>query len=96
MKLKYLIEMDDKYLFANCLDDLASYFKLTLVGLRYRLKNNLLDFRKIDIKLQNVIYDYTIDKNGVVIVLKKDFINSFNEKDNNNNNNVESNIKPMI
>ena len=93
MKLKYLVEMNDKYLFANCLDDLASYFKLTLAGMRYRMKNNLTKVRKIDIKLQHLDFNYIIDKNGVVIVLKKDFINSFKEKDNN----VESNIKkPMI
>ena len=93
MKLKYLVETNDKYLFANCLDDLASYFKLTLVGLRYRMKKDLINIQKINIKLQHLDFNYSIDKNGVVIVLKKDFINSFKEKDNN----VESNIKkPMI
>ena len=74
MKLKYLVEMDDKYLFANCLDDLASYFKLTLIGLRYRIKNNLLDFSKIDIKLQHLDFNYSIDRNGVVIAMKKDIV----------------------
>ena len=80
MKLKYLVQTDDKYLFANSLDDLASYFKLTLAGMRYRMKNTLTKVQKIDAKLQHLQFDYTIDKNGVVIAMKKDFINSFKEK----------------
>ena len=34
MKLKYLVETDDKYLFANALDDLASYHRIALAGIR--------------------------------------------------------------
>ena len=76
MKLKYLVQTDDKYLFANCLDDLASYFKLTLAGMRYRMKNNLTKVQKIDIKLQHLDFNYTIDKNGIVTVQKKDIIDA--------------------
>ena len=53
MKLKHLIEMDDKYLFANSLDDVASYYNITLAGVRYRMKNKLTNMRKINNKLQH-------------------------------------------
>ena len=43
--------MDDKYLFANSLDDLASYHKITLA---YRMKKDLINIRRIDIKLQHL------------------------------------------
>ena len=76
MKLKYLVQTEDKFLFANCLDDLASYFKLTLIGLRYRMKNDLINIQKINIKLQHLDFNYSIDKNGVVIVVKTDIIDA--------------------
>ena len=72
MKLKYLVETDDKYLFANSLDDLASYYKITLASMRYRMKNKLVNITKINIKLQHLTFDYTIDKNGVVIAMIND------------------------
>ena len=70
MKLKYLVETDDQYLFVNGLDDLASHYKISLPGVRYRMKHNLINIHKIDTRLQDLNYEYTIDKNGVVIVDK--------------------------
>ena len=72
MKLKYLVETEDKHLFANSIDNLASYFKLTLAGMRYRIKNKLTEVKKIDLKLQDLEFDYNIDKNGIVSVGKSD------------------------
>ena len=83
MKLKYLIETDDKYLFANSLDDLASYNNITLAGIRYRMKNKLIDVKRIDTKLQHLDFDYLIDKNGIVTVMKADFIHSLQKQDGN-------------
>ena len=74
MKLKYLVETKDKYLLANSLDDLASYHKITLAGIRYRMKKDLINIHRIDTQLQHLDVDYTIDKNGVVIVAKTDVI----------------------
>ena len=62
MKLKYLVETDDNYLFANALDDLASYHKITLAGIRYRMKKDLINIHRIDIKLQDIVSKYDIDK----------------------------------
>ena len=79
MKLKYLVETDDKYLFANALDDLASYHKITLAGIRYRMKKDLINIQKINIKLQDIVCKYDIDRNGVVIVAKTDIVNECNK-----------------
>ena len=76
MKLKYLVETDNKYLFANALDDLASYHKITLAGIRYRMKKDLINIRRIDIKLHDLACKYSIDKNGVVIVAKTDVVDA--------------------
>ena len=76
MKLKYLVKTDNKYLFANALDDLASYHKITLAGIRYRMKKNLINIHRIDSKLQHLDFNYTIDKNGVVIVAKTDVVDA--------------------
>ena len=76
MKLKYFVETDDKYLFANSLDDLASYHKITLAGIRYRMKKDLINIHRIDTKLQHLDFNYSIDKNGVVIVAKTDIISA--------------------
>ena len=65
MKLKYLVETDDKYLFANALDDLASYHRIALAGIRQRMKKDLINIHKINIKLQDIVCKYDIDKNGV-------------------------------
>ena len=70
MKLKYLVETDDQYLFVNGLDDLASHYKISLPGIRYRMKHKLININKIDTRLQDLNYEYIIDKNGVVIVDK--------------------------
>ena len=76
MKLKYLVETDNKYLFANSLDDLVSYHKITLAGIRYRMKKDLINIRKIDSKLQDMTFKYAIDKNGVITVTKTDIISA--------------------
>ena len=76
MKLKYLVETDNKYLFANALDDLASYHKITLAGIRYRMKNDLINIHRIDTKLQHLDFNYNIDRNGVVIVTKTDIVSA--------------------
>ena len=76
MKLKYLVKYDDHFLFANSLDDLASYYNITLAGVRYRMKNKLINITKINNKLQHLKFDYTIDKHGIVTVMKTDFINT--------------------
>ena len=74
MKLKYLVETDDRYIFANALDDLASYHKITLAGIRYRMKKDLINIQKINIKLQDIVCKYDIDKNGIVSVLKAEIV----------------------
>ena len=51
MKLKYLIICKHKYLFCYSLENLASHYNITLSGLRYRMKNKLIDLKKINIKL---------------------------------------------
>ena len=79
MKLKYLVATDDKYLFANSLDDLASYHKITLAGIRYRMKKDLINIQKINIKLQDIVCKYDIDKNGIVMVAKTDIVNECNK-----------------
>ena len=70
MKLKYLVQTDEKYLFANCLNDLGSYYGVTVSGIKYKIKNKLIDIHKIDTRLQNLNYEYMIDKYGVVTVDK--------------------------
>ena len=70
MKLKYLVETDDQYLFANCLTDLGAYYGVTVSGIKYKIKNKLIDVKKIDIRLQDLNYEYTIDKYGAVTVDK--------------------------
>ena len=70
MKLKYLVQTDEKYLFANCLNDLGSYYGVTVSGIKYKIKNKLIDIHKIDTRLQDLNYEYTINKYGVVTVDK--------------------------
>ena len=70
MKLKYFVETDDQYLFVNGLDDLASHYKISLPGIRYRMKHKLINIHKIDARLQDLNFEYTMDKNGVVTVDK--------------------------
>ena len=79
MKLKYLVETDEKYLFVNALDDLASYNNITLAGLRYRMKNKLIDVKKINLKLQQLKFNFTIDKNGIVTAMKADIYKASTE-----------------
>ena len=43
MKLKYLVQTDEKYLFANCLNDLGAYYGVTVSGIKYKIKNKLID-----------------------------------------------------
>ena len=81
MKLKYLIETDEKYLFANCLNDLGAYYNVTVSGMKYKIKNKLVNVTKINNELQDLKFDYTIDKYGVVSALKNDIYKVF-EADN--------------
>lgn len=81
MKLKYLIETDEKCLFANCLNDLGSYYGVTVSGMKYKIKNKLVDVKKINNELQDLKFDYTIDKYGVVSASKTDIYKLF-ETDN--------------
>ena len=78
MKLKYLVKCKDRVLFANSLDDLACYYKVTLSGMRYKINHELIDLEKINYKLQNLNVKYEIDNNGVVTVMINDFIRDKN------------------
>ena len=80
MKLKYLVETDEKCLFANCLNDLGAYYGVTVSGMKYKMKH-LVDVKKINAELQDLKFDYTIDKYGVVTALKNDISKVF-ETDN--------------
>ena len=76
MKLKYLVKTGDKYLFANCMNDLASYFNVTISGIKYKITHKLIDVIKIDRQLQDLKFDYIIDKNGVITAKKTDIYNA--------------------
>ena len=74
MKLKYVVQCEDKFLFANCLDDLAYYYNVTLSGMRYKINHKLIDIKTVNLKLHNIIkdeYKYSIDKFGVVTIMKE-------------------------
>ena len=77
MKLKYIVKTDDKYLFANSLKDLGAYYGVTVSGIKYKMKHNLIDITKMNRELQDLKFDYTIDKNGVVTALKTDIFQAF-------------------
>ena len=72
MKLKYLVKQNDKYLFSNCLQDLASHYNVTVSGIKYKIRNNLIDIKKIDKQLQDLDFDYKINKYGVITALETD------------------------
>ena len=75
MKLKYLIKCNDRYLFCHSLENLASHYNITLSGLRYRMKNKLIDIKKINIKLQHLSsMEYEVNKHGIVSIMKDDHI----------------------
>lgn len=84
MKLRYLVSCSDKLLFANSLQDIASYYNVTLSGIKYKIKHSLINIEKINVELQDFAKEniqYAIDKYGVVTVfndnvdsLKKDSI----------------------
>ena len=72
MKLRYVVRCSDKLLFANSLQDIASYYTVTLSGIKYKIKHKLIDLEKINVELQDFAKEnvkYTIDKYGVVTVL---------------------------
>ena len=75
MKLKYLVTYKDRYLFANSLEDLAYYYNVTLSGIRYKIKHKLIDVQNMyNVELHNLIaddYKYSIDKFGVVTVMRE-------------------------
>ena len=72
MKLRYLVRCSDKLLFANSLQDIASYYTVTLSGIKYKIKHKLIEIEKINVELQDFVNEniqYSIDKYGVVTVL---------------------------
>ena len=80
MKLKYLVKIDDKYLFANCLNDLGAYYGVTISGIKYKIKYKLIDVTKIDTQLQELKFNYTIDKYGIVTAMKTDIYKASTEQ----------------
>lgn len=76
MKLKYMIKNNDIILLATSLKDLALYYGISISGIKYKIKNNIVDFKKINTNLHdlwNEGYHYKIDQEcGVVIVDNKD------------------------
>ena len=68
MKLRYIVRCSDKLLFANSLQDIASYYTVTLSGIKYKIKHKLINLEKINVELQDFAkenVEYTIDKYGV-------------------------------
>ena len=80
MKLKYLVNCKDKMLFANCLQDLASHYNVTVSGIKYKIKHNLIAITKIDIQLQDLNFEYAINKYGVVTAIKTDIFKQFDNQ----------------
>ena len=69
MKLKYVINMKDKIILANSLQDIADYSNMTIDSLKYSIKHNKLNVNKINVKLKDIATTYPtyeIDMNGVV------------------------------
>ena len=84
MKLRYLVRCRDRLLFANSLQDIASYYTVTLSGIKYKIKHKLIDLERINVELQDFVNEniqYTIDKYGVVTVINDNTDNTDPKKD---------------
>ena len=71
MKLKYAINMKDKLILANSLQDIADYSNITIDSLKYSISHKKLNVSKINVKLKEVATTYPtyeIDMNGVVTI----------------------------
>ena len=71
MKLKYAINMKDKIILANSLQDIADYNNITIDSLKYSIKHNKLNVNKINVKLKDIVNrypTYEIDSHGIVTI----------------------------
>ena len=71
MKLKYVINQKDKIILANNLEDIADYKNVSIDSLKYSIKHNKLNVKKINVKLKELAKTYPtyeIDINGVVTI----------------------------
>ena len=71
MKLKYVINETNKIILANTLEDIADYKNVSIDSLKYSIKQNKLNVKKINVKLKELAKTYPtyeIDINGVVTI----------------------------
>ena len=71
MKLKYAINMKDKIILANNLEDIADYSNITIDSLKYSIKHNKLNVNKINVKLKDIVNrypNYKIDSHGIATI----------------------------
>ena len=71
MKLKYVINQKDKIILANTLEDIADYKNVSIDSLKYSIKHNKLNVKKINVKLKELAKTYPtyeIDSHGIVTI----------------------------
>ena len=71
MKLKYVINQKDKIILANNLEDIADYKNVSIDSLKYSIKHNKLNVKKINVKLKELAKTYPtyeIDSHGIVTI----------------------------
>ena len=96
MKLKYVVKHEEQILLSTCLQDLALHFNMSLSGIKYKIKHNLLDIQRCDTELHNLsnIVNYNINKFGIVVVEDQDQVypkESRSKKSQSTTENIDSN-----
>ena len=71
MKLKYVINANNKIILANSLQDIADYCNITIDSLKYSISHKKLNVNKINVKLKDIVNrypNYDIDSHGIVTI----------------------------
>ena len=93
MKLKYIIKNPNNYLFANSLQDLALHYKVSLSGIKYKIKNKLINLESVEnLELHHLLkkdIKYDINKYGIITVSNESFNNILKSEQENKINQIE-------
>ena len=70
MKLKYVVKHEGQIFLATCLQDIALHFNMSLSGIKYKIKHNLLDIQRCNTELHDLsnVANYNINKFGIVVI----------------------------
>ena len=57
--------------------NLGAYYGVSVSGIKYKMKHNIINVTKFNRELQDLKFDYSIAKSGVVTALETDILKDF-------------------